>query len=114
MVQDPLARHHQHVRKRLYKNLEIYPQENKLKHVLDILVYFASLFGIVMTFPQLWIIWVEKNAAGISVLSWSAYTLTALIWMMYGIVHKEKPIIYANICAAILNILIVVGTILYR
>ena len=112
-MQEQLARHHQHVRKRLYKNLEMYPADNKLRHALDIAVYCASFFGLVMTLPQLWNIWIVRNASGVSALSWIAYSLSAIIWLMYGIVHKEKPIIYSNTFAVVFNILIVIGTLMY-
>lgn len=66
-----------------------------------------------MTIPQLTKIWVEKNASGVSAVSWGAYLVTAIFWLLYGILHKEKPIIFTYSAWIVLEILIVIGTITY-
>ncbi len=81
--------------------------------IIDKLVYFAAIFSPAMTLDQVWIIWAEKNTAGLSLLTWLSYTIVTLIWLSYGIVHKEKVIILSNIIWIILNIFIVSGIILY-
>ena len=107
------AIHHLHSRKRIHQNLEPYPHPEKFKNLIDKLVYFVALFVIIMTLPQLAEIWINKNANGVSVLSWSAYTLASLFWCFYGIVHKEKPIILTYAVAAVLYCFIVVGVLVY-
>jgi MtN3 and saliva related transmembrane protein len=81
--------------------------------VIDKLIYFAAVFSPAMTLDQVWIIWVDQNAAGISLLTWLSYTLTTCIWLAYGIAHKERVIIFSNIIWLVLNSLIVLGVILY-
>ncbi|MBT4576733.1 hypothetical protein HOM13_01440 [Candidatus Woesearchaeota archaeon] len=75
MVHDTHVKSHQHIRKRVHTKFEKYPHPNKLKNNLDKLVYAAGFFGLVMTIPQILKIWVEKNVAGISVVSWISYFL---------------------------------------
>ena len=44
-----------------------------------------SVFTMLMTIPQVLTIWVGQQAAGVSVLSWSAYLLSAILWFWYGL-----------------------------
>ena len=105
--------HHFHKRKRIYKKKEPYPHPDRLKRVMDRLIYLVGIMGPVMTIPQLMQIWVERTAAGVSPISWGAYLIVALFWVMYGIIHKEKPIIIIYSAWVVLDIFIVAGTLLY-
>ena len=51
-----------------------------------------SVVSMLMTVPQVWIIWVNHQAAGVSVLSWSAYLASALLWLWYGVGQRDKNI----------------------
>jgi uncharacterized protein with PQ loop repeat len=53
----------------------------------------ASFFTMLMTIPQVWTIWIGHQASGVSLLSWSAYLISALIWFWYGL-RKRAPNIY--------------------
>ena len=39
-----------------------------------------SIFTLLMTIPQVLTIWLGRQAAGVSVWSWGAYLLSALLW----------------------------------
>ena len=105
--------HHHHTRKRIFEKLEKYPSKDKLKKLFDDLVYFVGIMGPLMTIPQITKIWLEKDASGVSALSWFSYLITAIIWLFYGIIHQEKPIILTNTLWIILDIIIVTGTVIY-
>lgn len=105
--------HHYHTRKRIYHKLEEYPHPDKWKRFLDKSIYIVGAVGPIMTIPQLMKIWVEKNASGVSVISWGAYLVTAIFWLSYGIAHKEKPIIFTYSIWIVLEIFIVIGTLMY-
>ena len=107
MVHDIKGQHHFHKRKKR----ELHP--NKYKRFLDRIIYAVGIFGPIMTIPQLWKIWVYQNATGVSATSWIAYLICAIVWMFYGIVHKDKPIIFTYSIWIILEIFIVVGTLMY-
>lgn len=106
--------HHLHTRKRIYKNLEEYPHPDKWKNIMDKVVYFASFLGIVMTIPQILVVWVQHLTEGISIISWIGYTIIAIVWTIYGFLHKEKPLIIINGMWIILDLLIVLGVLLFR
>jgi len=101
--------HHFHKRKRMQQGAH----PDRLKDFIDRIIYVVGIAGPIMTIPQLWKIWVEKNAAGVSVLSWAGYLIAAVFWLIYGIVHKEKPIIVTYVLWILLEAMIVLGTVIY-
>ena len=77
------------------------------------LVFAAGIATPVFTLPQVFTIWYTKNAAGVSVVAWSAYLVIALIFSIYGILLKEKPILVMYSSMVVLEVLIVVGAVMY-
>jgi len=108
-----LGMHHFHLRKRIHQKHEKYPHPDKFKNFVDKAVYFVGAFGIIMTLPQLMKIWVDKNASGVSAVSWSAYLVAAIFWLLYGYLHREKQLIIIYSCWVFLDIVIITGTLLY-
>ncbi|MBW2981380.1 hypothetical protein KY343_00740 [Candidatus Woesearchaeota archaeon] len=113
MVHETHGLHHLHKRKRIHVKHEKYPHPNKLKRFMDHIIYFIGIVGPLMTIPQIWKIWVGKNAAGVSIISWTAYFITAFFWLTYAVLHREKPLIFTYSIWIILEAMIVIGTILY-
>lgn len=68
-----------------------------------------SIFTLAMTVPQVWTVWVERQAAGVSVLSWGAYLLSALLWFWYGLQQRDRNIWLPCIGWIVLNGAVVVG-----
>jgi hypothetical protein len=48
-----------------------------------------SVFTMVMTIPQVLTIWVARQAAGVSILSWSAYLASAILWFRHAEARQE-------------------------
>jgi uncharacterized protein with PQ loop repeat len=113
MVGDNIGLHHLSKRKRISQKLEPYPSPDKIKKFLDRLIYFVVFGGIVMTIPQVFKIWVEKTATGLSLVTWASYLVFSLVWFFYGVIHKERPIIIGNFFWIVLDILIVIGIVMY-
>lgn len=86
---------------------------NETKLFLDKFIYFIGIYGPIMTIPQILKIYVDKNASGVSVISWSSYAFCAIFWIIYGIIHKEKPIVLTYCVWLALDIVIVIGTFIY-
>ena len=105
--------HHAHKRKRIYQKHEPFPHPNKWKRILDRLIYFVGIFAALMTIPQIWQIWIGRNAGGVSILSWCSYLIAASFWVLYGLAHKEKPIILIYSRWIVLDILIILGILIY-
>ena len=66
-----------------------------------------------MMVPQVWHIFSQKNASGFTPIPWLVFTIIDIPWIIYGVVHKEKPIIIAYSLWLVLNGIIFVGAILY-
>mgnify|MGYP002826002931 CR=1 FL=1 len=105
--------HHIHRRKRLHQKLEKYPHKNKWINFLDKLLLIVAIIGPLMTLPQIFKIYYLKSAAGVSILTWSLYSVFNVPWLIYGIVHREKPIIIAYSGWIITNLIVIIGTLLY-
>lgn len=105
--------HHYHQRKRLDEKPEAIPSADKLKRWLDYVVYVGGSIGPFLTIPQLVKIWIGKNAAGVSAFSWGSYLVASVFWVIYGVVHKEKPIIFTNSIWVLMNGLVMIGALIY-
>ena len=108
-----IAIHHLHKRKRIHEGHEVYPSREKWKRFLDKLVYVVGIFGPLLTIPQILKIWVNQSAGGVSIISWTAYFFGAIILLLYGIAHKEKPLIIMYSLWIVVDIIIVVGILIY-
>jgi len=105
----PIGAHGHHHRLHLRKKRE----KGKTQRIMDRMIYFAGIAGPVMTLPQVFKIWFEKSAAGVALETWMTYLLLSVIWISYGILHKEKPLIIMYASYFIINISIIVGVVLY-
>jgi uncharacterized protein with PQ loop repeat len=68
-----------------------------------------SVFTMVMTVPQVWSVWVLGRTAGVSLLSWGAYLLSACLWFFYGLRKGDKTIYVACIGWVLLDGAVVAG-----
>lgn len=105
--------HHPHVRKRIYTNLEKYPHPNYLVRTLDVTVYAVGILGPILTLPQIYLIYIGHQAAGVSVISWAAYAAFDVPWVLYGIVHRERVIVASYTLWFVVNTAVAVGAMLY-
>ena len=105
--------HHLHLRKRA-ASFEPYPHPEKKKRIADRMVFIAGILTPIMTLPQVYDIWINGNAGGISITAWSYYAIASAVWLWYGILHKEKALIILNGSMLILNGLVALGAVLFK
>ncbi len=105
-----MVMHHLHLRKRIHILKEKFPHPDPLKRFLDKIVYLIAFVSPLATLPQIYKVWIEQNVAGISLLSWGFYCLIAIPMVIYGMVHKEKPLIVMYIFNFIVNFAVLSGT----
>ena len=79
---------------------------------LDYVIYVFAFAGPVMTIPQIYDIWVTKQIS-VNKITWISYLVIGVVWLFYGIIHKDKPIILSNLLGIITTGLVVAGAILY-
>ena len=72
-----------------------------------------SVFTLLMTVPQVLTIWVGGVAAGVSVWSWGAYLLSALLWFWYGLRKRDRNIYLPCIGWIALDAAVIAGAVVY-
>ena len=86
------------------------PPVSGLERILRVL----SVLTMLMTVPQVLIIWVGRDAGGVSLVSWVSYLFSACLWFVYGIQKRDKTIYLACIGWVLLDAAIVAGVIVHR
>ncbi len=61
--------------------------------IVDRLVYVAAIIEPLFSLPQAYQIYNDKAATNVSILSWLGFECMTLIWLWYGITHKDKMIL---------------------
>jgi len=108
------ARHHLHIRERIYKKHEPYPHPKKLVRIADASVVIIGIISQIFTIPQITTIWINKDASGLNIITWITWFLYVLVLLFYGIVHKSKSIIITYIIWTLLYIPLLIGIIIYN
>ena len=72
-----------------------------------------SVFTMLMTLPQIASIWGSHEAAGVSIASWSAYLLSAVLWFWHGIKQRDRNIYLPCIGWIALDSAVLVGAVIY-
>jgi len=72
-----------------------------------------SVFTVLMTIPQVLTIWIGHQAAGISILSWSAYLASAVLWFWFGIQKRDKNIYLPCVGWIVLDGAVIAGAVVY-
>ncbi|MBW2981031.1 hypothetical protein KY360_06465 [Candidatus Woesearchaeota archaeon] len=108
----------QHLRKRkelgkFQKNLEKFPHPHVKIRSLDNMLLVVAVIGPLVNLPQVIKIFSLKNATGVSAVTFSLFALFDIPWIVYGLVHKQKPIIISYTLWLITNLVVVVGTLVY-
>jgi uncharacterized protein with PQ loop repeat len=72
-----------------------------------------SIFTLLMTLPQVLTIWVGHQAAGVSMWSWGAYLLSALLWFWFGLQKRDKNIYLPCLGWIALDSAVIAGALVY-
>lgn len=80
---------------------------------IDRAIYFAAFVEPLSTVPQVYAIFVTKSAAGISISTWATYVFFSFLWLWYGIVHKQRALIVAEVLFIVTEGLVVVGGLMF-
>ena len=113
MVNQTKGLHHQHIRKRIHQKYEGYPHPDSFKRFYDKFIYLIVIIAPITNIPQLLRVWIEKDASGVSSLSWFMFSGISITWLVYGILHKDKHILLMNTALMIIQALIAIGAIIY-
>jgi len=84
-----------------------------LKKCFDRSICVVGMISPIMTIPQVWQVWENQSTDGLVSISWITYLVVSCFWLMYGILHHEKPIILINSCWVLVNAAMVIGIYLF-
>ncbi len=102
---------HQHYAVR--RRMEPYPATSLWLRLLDHLIYVVGIIGPVMTLPQIYLIFSTHNASGVSAISWLAWALLDVPWIIYGLAHKQPPIALTYFLWFLGNFAVFIGALIY-
>jgi uncharacterized protein with PQ loop repeat len=89
------------------------PQHPQAVSRLEKVLRGMSVFTMLMTVPQVLTIWIGQDAAGVSLVSWLAYLLSACLWFVYGLKKGDKTIYLACVGWVLLDAAVVIGVIVH-
>ncbi len=105
---------HRHVKKRVSeRHVEEKIEDSAFRRGIDKLVLIIAFLAPLVELPQLIEIYALKAAGSVSLLTWSMFVVFGVPWLIYGIIHKEKPVIILYSLWIIIDSAIVVGILLY-
>lgn len=77
------------------------------------LAYIAGLVGPLTALPQAVSIWASHQAAGVSFWSALGFTAVAGVWLVYGILLRQGPIVLSSLLWMVFDLAIVSGVVRY-
>jgi uncharacterized protein with PQ loop repeat len=88
------------------------PPLRKASPLLERAVYLSAILGPFSSVPQIYAIWfVDTSPVGVSMTTWLLFLLISVLWLAYGIVRRDRPLIISNSIWIVLEVIIVVGAI---
>ena len=101
---------HQYI---IHEKHEKCSHSDKLRKIVDKIILAIAIVGPISHIPQLIKIWYYKNATGVSVISWSAFSIMSFFWLIYGILHKDRPIVIMFSILTVVQAMVAIGAVLY-
>ncbi len=88
--------------------------EHRREEVIGKLVYAAAFIGPLTIIPQVAEIWfVDHSAKGVSLMTWLSFSLLSLVWLVYGLSRRDRPLIISNALWLVGELIVVAGAIHY-
>jgi MtN3 and saliva related transmembrane protein len=81
--------------------------------ITDLLGYAAGTLTTISLVPQVWRTFRTKDVSGISLRMYFIFTAGVAIWLAYGIVLQEQPMILANSVSLVLACMVLVMKLRY-
>lgn len=97
---------HAHAHKQLAKKQK--------RTVFDNFMYIFAFTTPLFELPQLIDIISSKHASNISLITWGYLAISSLIWLIYGIKKRMRPLIVSYILYVVVEFSIAIAIILFR
>lgn len=80
----------------------------RMTRVVDILAYAVGVGGNLAVIPQIIKAW-QSNAPGLAVLTWLLFVCIGIIWLVYALLHRQRPLIVAQTVGIAANTAVIAG-----
>lgn len=111
-MHSPPSLAHHHKQKLIVAGIPL--TNTKLSRLVDSLAYPIGLIGLASALPQVYQVWILGDAEGVSIITWSVWTLLSLFWMLYARIHKAHALAFLNTCWFFMHGLVAVGILVNR
>ncbi|MEO8238146.1 MAG: SemiSWEET transporter [Flavobacterium sp.] len=81
---------------------------------IDLIGLFGGICVTVSVIPQIIKVWKTKKVKAISLLTFSILTFGIMVWIIYGILKNDWPIIITNSVSFLLNLIMIYFIIYYE
>lgn len=89
-------------------------EESKAHSIIDrVTLVFAVIIPFI-TIPQILQLWNNKSSANVSLITWIAFLINAVVWLVYGVIHKDKLIIINSALWIILEFAVIFLIVIFR
>ena len=75
----------------------------------EIIGLLAGFLGLIAWIPQIYRIWIQKRADGISLPTFSIITTALALWLIYGILINSLSLIISNGLVLVLIVIVLIG-----
>lgn len=85
------------------------PEVRMVDNLMSLAAFASPLLGV----PQAVQVFANEDASGLSMFSWVAFAVVAVVFLIYALMHKIKPLIVAQSLWLIVYAAVIAGIILY-
>ena len=92
-----------------------HPKKNSQleKTFFDFVIYFFAFTTPLFEIPQAYIIYSNQSASDVSTATWIYFAIASMVFLVYAVKQRIKPLILAYVMYLIIEIVIVAGIIRY-
>lgn len=83
------------------------------KAMLDDVMYVVAVLAPFVLIPQALEIYRNKDAGGLSLITWVLLALINVLWVAYASVHRERPVFISSLFSGLIQLVIVIGIVMY-
>lgn len=93
-MQDNIALKHHQKRARMLGGTPLV--NNWVTKIIDVIIYPIGTVSLLMTLPQAYEVWILGHVEGVSLISWASWTVISVFWVIYGLAHKAKALVFIH------------------
>jgi len=82
--------------------------------LIDSLMSAAAVVHPLMAIPQVYAIYTTQDVSGVSLWTWLGFMVLGLVFLIYSVTYKLKPLILNQVLWFVVDFLVVIGILLFR